>query len=280
MIRLMVFDLDGTLTVDGSIPQRNREALRTCARRGIRLMIASGRSFEVQTDLVRNTGLDPILASANGARIDASASGPILFESTLTQEQAGSVRSELLSRKVYFQAYARGRTYVFGGEYLLRPDLHHHPAGIVMHGEHPYETVTDPDRLDREGTKGIYKYVVFTFDSDPRLERIGSYFREKGFSVSSSGGDNVEIMSPGTDKGSAVRFVKERLGIRTEEIMAFGDQTNDIPMLCAAGIPVVMGNAVEAVRPFGRIIAPDFRSGGVASVIEKYVLTGDTCIAT
>ena len=78
-IRLMAFDLDGTLLdEDKHVPERNARALRRAEEKGIKLMLCSGRAFEVQAGFAHEAGINPIYASANGARIDLGTNGPIL----------------------------------------------------------------------------------------------------------------------------------------------------------------------------------------------------------
>ena len=64
------------------------------------------------------------------------------------------------------------------------------------------------------------------------------------------------------------------MNIARDEIMAFGDQTNDLSLMDAAGWPVAMDNAVDAVKARARLIAPHHDQSGVAAVVEKYVLEG------
>ena len=73
-VRLMAFDLDGTLLgSDKHVPEKNRRALRKAAEKGIHLMLCSGRAFEVQLEYADEIGVDFLFSSANGARIDGTA---------------------------------------------------------------------------------------------------------------------------------------------------------------------------------------------------------------
>lgn len=276
-IRLMAFDLDGTL-LDGSrgVPARNAWALRAAADRGIRLMLCSGRAFEVQAGFAADIGIDPIFASANGARIDAAAGGPILEESPMDPEMSREIFTLLMDMGVYFMAYARGRSYMFNIDEQKRLKKHHHAPGITMYGGLPFEIVGDEARGSRECWRATYKYVLFGEDYDPRFEGIRGALDGRGLSISSSWRDNMEIMRPGVDKGYAIRRVCAEYGIPVECVMAFGDNANDLPMLETAGWPVVMGNGEECALRAARIIAPPNHEAGVGAVIEEYVLGANT----
>ena len=113
-VRLMAFDLDGTLLgSDKHVPEKNRRALRKAAEKGIRLMLCSGRAFEVQLEYADEIGVDFLFSSANGARIDASRDGGILRETPLETETARQIFQMLRDRGMYFMAYTRGRSYMY-----------------------------------------------------------------------------------------------------------------------------------------------------------------------
>lgn len=272
-IRLMAFDLDGTL-LDGKkgVPERNARALRAAAERGIKLMICSGRAFEVQAGFAADIGVDPIFASANGARIDASMHGPVLEENPMDPAVSKRIFDMLMDMGVYFMAYARGRSYMFNIDEQKRLRKHHHAPGKTMYGGIPFEIVDDVGRGSRECWQATYKYVLFGEDYDSRFGDIKAALDGLGLSISSSWRDNMEIMRPGVDKGYAIRRVCREYGIPTECVMAFGDNANDLPMLETAGWPVVMENGEDCAKRAARIIAPPNHEDGVGVVIEEYVL--------
>lgn len=272
-IRLMAFDLDGTLLDERKkVPERNARALRECEKRGIKLMICSGRAFEVQAGFARDMGIDPIFASANGARIDASLAGPTIAESPIKPEISRQIFETIMGMGLYFMAYARGRSYMFNVDEQKRIKKHHHPSGMMRYGDMPFEIVGDETRGRGECWRATYKYVCFGDDDDPRFDALRSALSGFGLSVSSSWRDNMEIMSPGIDKGYAVRRVCAEYGVPLECAMAFGDNANDLPMLEAVGWPVAMENGEECARRLARIIAPPNGQAGVGAVIENNVL--------
>ena len=119
---------------------------------------------------------------------------------------------------------------------------------------------------------GVYKFVVMGAPYDPGFEKIRQQLADMQLSVSSASRRNMEFMPTGVDKGSAVEMLCAHTGISPAQVMAFGDQTNDIPMLNASGWPVAMENAEAAVKAVSKIIAPDHNLGGVGLALEEYVL--------
>ena len=275
-IRMLGFDMDGTLlAANGEFPERNCRALQECERRGIKLVFCSGRNFETLRMFALRVGVNPLLASTNGARIDASVDGPTLLERTYDDAHAQAVYRAMSEAKVYFLAFTRGHTYMAHPEYRVGRHCKHVKATTnAPIGGLPYEQVVDDERLRLEGTVHPYKFVACGEMNDPRFDGIFAKIRHLRMSVSSSAGDNFEVMMPGVDKGFAMRFLAEREGIAPEQVMVFGDHTNDIPMLEYAGWPVVMGNGAAEAKRLARVLAPTNDESGVAQVIEQYVLQG------
>ena len=84
----------------------------------------------------------------------------------------------------------------------------------------------------------------------------------------------VDVVRAGCSKGMALREWSERRGFRREEVMAMGDNLNDLQMLEFAGTPVLMGNALPELKARGWAVTASNDDEGVARAIETFVLTG------
>ena len=93
-----------------------------------------------------------------------------------------------------------------------------------------------------------------------------------GVEINSSWWDNLEIMAAGVHKGAALRCLAQRLEIPLDEVMAIGDNENDLPMLQVAGLPVAMGNAVESVKQQCAFVTATNDEDGVARAVRRFVL--------
>ena len=89
--------------------------------------------------------------------------------------------------------------------------------------------------------------------------------------VTSSIARNIEINDGRANKGAALQALCEYLGIGTEGAVAFGDGSNDLSMICAAGIGVAMENGVQAAKDAADRIAPGNDEDGVGRVIEDLI---------
>ena len=80
-----------------------------------------------------------------------------------------------------------------------------------------------------------------------------------------------EFSNPEATKGNAVRFLADMWGIKKEEIMACGDQDNDIEMLLAAGVKVAMGNATEDLKKIADYVTDSVDNDGVVKAVGKFI---------
>ena len=90
--------------------------------------------------------------------------------------------------------------------------------------------------------------------------------------LSSAGDHNLEVNAPNGGKGDALCALGARLGIPPQQIMACGDQLNDLSMLRAVGFPVAMGNAVPQIKEIAAHVTLTNEQDGVAAAVERFVL--------
>src|SRR5699024_5142925 len=89
-----------------------------------------------------------------------------------------------------------------------------------------------------------------------------------------SSGLYVEVNQAGVDKGRAVLALATRLGIKRAEVLALGDNFNDLTMLTAAGTGVAVANGIPEIKAIADYVTTADYSTGVAEAINKLVLTG------
>lgn len=272
-IRMMAFDLDGTLLgLDRHVSARNIRALQQAHRRGIKLVLASGRGFLATRRFALEADVPAILATSNGARIDESPAGPLICERCFDEEAAKAVMRRMSDAGMFFVAYCDKANYQGNVSARLPAETDYYRASVFREDGYSFEIVEDEARMWAEGWRHTYKFVTFSTPNDPRLETLRQALAPLNLAVESSWCNNVEVMMPQAGKGHALEFLAHRYGIARDEIMAFGDNFNDESMLRYAGWPVVMENGEEALKRIARIVAPHHDADGVGRVIEQYVL--------
>lgn len=268
-IRMIVSDIDGTLIPGGGVlSEYTKRTLRACEKKGVHVVLASGRTFYGARGVSLEAGLQGPVISANGGRADRSPEGGVIFEDTLDEEISLRIYRELMDAGCFMTSYVGTRVYAleetngFGSKCAQASE-------IRKGGDHVI--VNDEARFLSEGTVRPYKYEAYSDDS-ALIDRLRVRFLSWGLSVSSAFPYNLEILAPGGGKGRAVEALAARFGIDRSEIMAFGDGSNDLTMLKAVGWPVAMSNGVQVLKDAAWKIAPDCRDDGEARVLEEYVL--------
>ncbi len=277
-IRMIVSDLDGTLLdLSRGLPVANRVALHACMERGIRVVLASGRSFESVKRLASQHEIEGPIVSANGARVDLSKYGPLLYSRTFPHDLAVRVFDIMKRSGIFFTCYGHGTLYQnnVDAAHARTRGMQRLEDKLVMQTHREEMVVSDESRTIQEGLFDPYKFVAFSEDAE-LLRGLRSALVQSGLplNVSSSWVDNIEVMVANAGKGEAVDALRAHFGFERSQVMAFGDNLNDIAMLRAAGWGVAMENALPEVKAAARLIAPHHDAAGVAQVINECVLKG------
>jgi Cof subfamily protein (haloacid dehalogenase superfamily) len=135
------------------------------------------------------------------------------------------------------------------------------------------EPVIVPSLVQTFAHCGATKAVVIGDPPDAQRysEGLNAAFGQRAY-VTRSYPEFVEILSHSVDKGEALAFVAQRLGVPIERTAAIGDAWNDAPLLRAAGFAIAMGSAPPELRAQADAVVGDVAADGVAQAIEKYLL--------
>ena len=270
-IKLIVSDIDRTiLPANQIISPATYNAVRDCRARGVEFVIASGRWYPAARKVaVDQLGIeDGYMIICNGGAVVRSDGTP-LAEWRLSGAQAQQIYDLLKAEKVMMNAYAPDAIYRVRGEYLTCFRL---PETSYFARNQTYSVVDgDWQGFEERIRRGPYKIEAYTDDTQLLVE-LRRKVEALGFQANSAFPFNLEIMAPGAGKGMATRWLTEHMGLTREQVMGFGDYTNDLPMLENVGWPVAVDNAIDEVKRACRIIAPSCEDDGVARTINKYVL--------
>ena len=272
--KLITLDLDGTLLrSDKTLSERNFRALKEAAEAGVEIVPCTGRYYAGMPEVIRSLDFVRYVITINGAAIADLKEDRLLDETLIPNETAIKIMEYFDTLPVIYDCYKDK------GSYMTRSmleacesycdDVHFIEMFYKLR-----EPVPELKAWLKETGGGVQKVMLFTLDKairDEQLNTLGSRFPNL-LSVSSSVPSNVEINHRDANKGTALKKLAKRLNIEIGETMSFGDGLNDITMIDAAGIGVVMDNASGEVKAHADLIAPDNDADGVAKVIEKLVL--------
>lgn len=284
MIRLLALDLDGTLLNSrGQLSERSRRALEQAREIGVRIAIVTGRRFRDARPIALELGIDIPLISHNGA----------LTKHARTLE---TVAATLLPLDAAREVLRVGRS--AGGDALVSDDpegagvmVYDHVSGDNralaeylrwarhIHGDDFGEAVRKVDSLE-DYLDHAPVHVAFSGRCEAMRELNDILHRELGAIVkifptlyAPRDFGLLDVVHPQASKGAGVAAVAAELGVNPDEVMAIGDNLNDLEMLHFAGTAVVMENAEPALRDIpGFHLTATNDEDGVARAIEEYVL--------
>ena len=271
-VRLIGMDLDGTLlTEQKKLTPYTRSVLRRAVEEGIIVLPATGRPFSgLPKELADFPGIR-YAVTANGGRIVEVKTGRALYESLVPFETAGRVldvfeRYDTL-REIYYSGigYAQEDELRSVGRYISSPPM----AEYITATRIPVPDVRAKFEAERRSLDKVQGLFATVADRDAAREELKAV---AGIEVTGALDKNIEVNAQGVDKGKALIWLGKRLGIRKEEIMAFGDSSNDLKMMKGVGIGVAMANAREDVKEAADYIAASNEEDGVAHFIEECVL--------
>ena len=268
-IKALAFDLDGTLLAPGAVlTDRTIKAVKGCIGRGIRIIISTGRAVEAVERFRQPLGADGPMVYFNGAIVADMPAGAVL-SSTLLDKTSADFCVEL-SRETgaYCQLYlpvgGSSRTVLMAEWDGPERQMYFEHTGLLSELGDLKETL-------RQYPDGCIK-AAFLAEPDaqaglrPKLaERLG-----KSVYVTNTMRTFLEIMDAGASKGRGLQFAMEHLSLKSEEVIAFGDDENDIPMFSAAGFSVAPGNAKEAVKAHVDLVVGPNTEDGVAVFLEDF----------
>ena len=272
-IRLILLDLDGTLLDSKkNLPEENRAALERAAARGVVIVPASGRLYGGMPECIRALPFVRYAVGSNGAQVYDVREKKVIHRAEIPLDLAELVYDYLDTLPVIYDCYMDGSGWMDSAQYARIDEFIADPAINRM-----AKTVRGPVDNFRAfvAARGrpLQKIQMFFKDMDRRaleLRRLAELFPE--LVVSSSIYNNIEMNIQSATKGEALRFLCRHLGIDVRDTMAFGDKSNDLPMIRAAGLGVAMGNADEELLAEADYVTDTNDRNGVARALERFVL--------
>jgi Cof subfamily protein (haloacid dehalogenase superfamily) len=270
VIKLLALDLDGTLVhEDLKISARTIEAIsRAQTEANVKVVIATGRMFLSTVYFAELFQLRGPVISYQGAMIrDLTLPAanvldyPILYERGLELEHATSVIDYIETQGFHANVYIKDRLYTT----RYNPHLAYYQK---ISGVEPIQCDSFFDILHEAPTK----IMVIDEKAPEIMSHLNTTFGE-ALHVCLSRRDFCEIVHGQVSKWQALQVLMAQWGIQAEDVMAIGDQGNDIPMLQGAGLGIAMGNAPDSVQALANAVTGSIDEDGAAQAIERYILS-------
>jgi hypothetical protein len=275
-IRLIAIDLDGTLLNSRSeVSAANRQALQAATARGVEVAVVTGRRSHSARKFVDQIPCPVTLISSNGALI-TSASGEAVYRNFLPRLAARQVLETTREFRPYvavlFDVSGRGQVMMQEGAVSSGPlGWYLTQSADCLEQVPDLEAVlsTDPVQMLFGGPPASIEPVELLLAASP----AGAYVHLTWTKYLTRNVSLLDVMNRGCSKGSALAFWARHCGLEPGEVMAIGDNFNDLEMLQFAALPVLMGNSTAGLAREGWRVTLSNDQDGVAAAIHSYVLS-------
>ncbi|NLC26754.1 MAG: HAD family phosphatase [Fastidiosipila sp.] len=268
-IKLLISDLDETILKKGDVvSERDQETVERLLDRGIEVVWITGRYYDSIPKYFTENKRIPYVASSNGALIHNVKADKVIYEKYLNYKDVLDI-----IRKVDEKAsliFVEAKQGVFVDERLYKNE--------ILEGGNFFETLKkqallkdDLYKFIKENKIDALKIEAAFHDLDYRNDIYRKLRELNQFKVSATHYSNVDVISKKASKGNALLYLKNDLGLKTEEIMAIGDNDNDVAMIKEAGIGVAMANGSPLIKDTADFISDSIENDGFSAAVRKVI---------
>lgn len=271
MYRVVATDLDGTLLrSDKTISAATVAELQRICEKGVWFLPSTGRTHRELPDALRGLPFLRYAICCNGGAVYDYAEGRYIYEENIPRVLALEVLTYARELPVY-------ESVVFNGERFCRGDEDGTICAYIRNSAVRdilvnFTGVPDVRAAFAATGMGAQKFL-FYLDEGADREAVMGDLRERfpQLEISSSGPIFLEVNAKGVDKGKALSNFCRMQGIPTAEAIAFGDAENDLSMLDAAGLAVVMENGTEEAKRHADRLCPSNDEDGVRLALRELI---------
>ena len=268
-IKMIGLDLDGTLLDSQKrVSTYTDRVLRQAINQGIEIVIATGRSLcGIPKQLLELPGLRYVIV-LNGARVIDLQKNEVIYEKRLEKRNAQEVFRIFKDYDTTRDISLAGRGYMESSQlqeieqYVLSEAL----GSYIKESRLPANNIEEMLANTEESIDKVHAFFKFEQERQEAWKRIEKI---DGVEVSGSLGNNIEVNAKGVNKGRGLLGLGELIGIHQEEIMAVGDELNDIEMVRMAGLGVAMENGHQEIKKHAEYITDTNDKDGAAKAIIK-----------
>ena len=272
--KAIFLDVDGTLTLpNGQVSPKVEEAISKVRKNGHYVFLCTGRN-KAGVRALMPIGFDGVICSAGGY---IEMNGDKVYESSLSQEDLQLARDVFDQHHIMYNLEATHMT--FQDEEMNKEFIKHRLTDEKLNSEMIRLLNEQKDRFnihsleEYENNPQPIQKLCFMCDDIQKLEKPKEILSEKFnfiiHEIFSQDVINGEIIIKGTNKGNAVQFVTEKLGLSLEDTIGFGDSMNDYEMIKVCHHAVVMGNGVKELKQYASSICESVEDDGIYHELKR-----------
>lgn len=263
MIKMVATDIDGTiLKWDYEFSPNVIKCIKDLTKSGIKVVLVTGRMYSCTTFIADELGITTPLVTYQGGLIkDNKPDGKVYYEKYLDSADAKEIIKWAKDNNIHINLY----------------------MDDVLYVEHDDETIrkyTDARFIDFKicsfddlEIKNVNKILAIKYGDAEAVTGWLNYLKSKypDLNIVKSTPFFCEISNKDARKSCGVEFLRKMWDIKQDEVLAIGDQNNDIDLLQAGGIKVAMGNGTPELKEYADYITDTVENDGFVKAIEKFV---------
>lgn len=294
MYKFVAIDIDGTLlNSSGELSERTISAVKRTTDNGVRVVLTSGRVTNSVEMIAEKVNADKYLICDNGASIYDVTQNKTIWSREIEKSTVLELIKTCIENDIYYMVFTdkeiivKDLRHMALAFYKQRHNCKDEATGVTQFkyaGLEYIEKIEKPIRrivvCDQDRT--IYNSIVKKLTKFNDIELMASphisnkIIKEPGKTIILSY-SYAEILPKNANKWSAIKELISRIGgISESEVMAIGDNFNDVSMIENAGLGVAMNNGATVAKEVARVVAPTNDEDGVAAVLERYILNWKT----
>ncbi len=286
MFKLATIDLDGTmLNQYGIVTQKTKESIEKAQQNGIEVVIASGRPIDSIKTIAKEIKSEKYFISGNGAIIYDIANDKIIYENTLKKQKTLDIIKICEENSIYYNIYTekeiiakslRCNVLYYHKENINKEEKDKTHINIV---ENIYDYIANRDEKIIKITicdshQSIFKSIMRKLKEIEGIEVLEVVHMSR--KIIKQGTEDIpieyyytEVSAKDVDKWNAILFLKEKMQIKQEEILAIGDNANDKKMIENVGLGIAMGQSAPYIKEIAKQITTSNSEDGVALALNK-----------
>lgn len=266
-IKLVAIDIDDTLlNTHHQILASTKQQIQKALAQGIKIVLCSGRPLAGVAPFLHQLGItgdQQYVITFNGSIIETAA-GTILQQFGITRATYQAIDQYSKLNGIAYNVLDQ-HSQIYTSNHDVDPitvvQAWENAAGLLIRD--PAEVPTDVQMV-----KGVFTSTSARLDQ--HAVAIQAQFGADNYVVR-AGSRFLEVMHQNVNKGAALAYLAQSLGITPQAIMAIGDEQNDLPMFDFAGTAVAMGNGAQQAKDHADFITADNDSDGIAQAFDRFI---------
>lgn len=286
MYRLVAIDLDGTmLNQYGIITEETKEAIKKVQEKNVEVIIASGRAINSVKNFSKEINSQNYFISGNGAITYDIQNDKILYENILSKQKVLQIIKVCEENSIYYNVYTENgiiakslnyNTLYYYKDNLSKPEENQTHINIV---ENVYDYIEQREEkilkiMICDEHQSVFNSIIRKLKEISQIEVLEvSHMSRK---IIKQGTEEIkleyfytEVSAQNVDKWNAIENLIKILDISKEEVIAIGDNANDLKMIQNAGLGIAMGESAPYIKQSADKVALGNDENGVAQALEE-----------